>query len=74
MFFLELFQVLSWFERTISSIVIEVIKGNLKPFYLFFYEKISHAQKAKNTYKRTNTKKQIFYAHKNIKEEESRRF
>ena len=43
----------------VSSIVNEVIKGNLKPFYLFifFYEKISHAQKAKNTYKRTKTKK-----------------
>ena len=66
MFFLELFEVLPWFEKTISSIVIEVIKGNLKPLYLFFYEKISHAQKAKNTYKRTNTKKQNFYAHKNI--------
>ena len=33
-----------------SSIVNEVTKGNLKPLY-FFYKKILHTQKAKNTYK-----------------------
>ena len=46
-----------------SIIVNEGIRALLNLF-IFFYKKISHAQKAQNTYKRTKTKKQHFYAHK----------
>ena len=44
-------------EVHVSGIVNEVIKGNLKPLYFFFYEKISHA---KNAYKQTKTKNTKF--------------
>ena len=43
---------------TKSSIVNEVIRGNFRLFYFFFYDKILQAQKAqKDAYKQTKIKK-----------------
>ena len=50
----------------VSSMVNEGIRALLN-FIIFFYKKISHAQKAQNVYKQTKTKKSnIFMLIKNI--------
>ena len=44
----------------LSSNVNEVIRTILNFFFIFFFEKILHAQKAQNAYKRTTTNKAAF--------------
>ena len=53
-------------EVHVSSIIIEVIKGNLKPLYFFFTREFHNHKKQKIHASEQKQKRQNFYAHKNI--------